>query len=530
MNKYALLSVSDKTDIVKFAQKLTNLGWKIISTGGTYKKLSSENIKAIPIEEITGNPEILDGRVKTLSFQISAGLLFRRDNNEDIKQIEKFNIPHIDLVCCNLYPFKETIEKKNISLEEAIENIDIGGPTMIRCAAKNYNYVTVVTDPTDYDKITEEIAKTGETSLKTREALAVKAFDITADYDAMIDKYLSKTLSNNLKLRLKYTEGEKLRYGENSHQKAKIFKLEVEKEATIPHSEKLWGKELSFNNYVDGNAAIEAIKPLKDIKAVCIVKHNNPCGYATGSTLIEALKAAWEGDPVSAFGSVIAMTKKVDLMTAEFLQDKFVEIIIAPGFDDDALEFLKAKSKNLRLLRMLNFEKNLHHSKTFKHIIGGMLQQDRDIMSYEKWEDSTKTKLPADKEKLAKFSFLSVQFVKSNAVVISQEYKPGFFRTLAIGAGQPNRINALQNLAIPKALENLKLLNFSEEDSLKELSKCILSSDAFFPFRDTVDCSAKYGLKYIIQPGGSIRDKESINACNEHNISMIFTGTRHFNH
>jgi len=530
MKRRALLSVSDKTNIVAFAQQLVDLGWEIISTGGTKRKLEENNIPVIPVEEVTGNPEAFDGRMKTISFQIESALLFDRRNESHVAQAKELNITAIDLVCCNLYPFKETITKDGSTLTEAIEQIDIGGPTMVRSAAKNFHSVIIVSDPSDYASVAEELLKDKDLSVETRGYLAAKAFEMTADYDGAIDQYLHRKLTNNYKIRLKYTQGTKLRYGENWHQDANFYRDTRVTESNIPNSKQLAGKELSFNNFIDANSALEAVKAIKDSVAICLVKHNNPCGYATGKTLRSALEAAWSGDPVSAFGSVIASSVPFDLEAAEFLKGKFVEIIVAPGFTADALEYLKKKSKDLRLLEIASLDAGKKRRRTFKHIIGGILEQDRDLLSFEKWDTATTATLPEDKKGLAEFSYTSVQFVKSNAVVISDEYETGYYRTLAIGAGQPNRINALKNLAIPKALENLGLLGFSEEEAQKKLSESVLSSDAFFPFRDTVDCAAENGIKYVIQPGGSMRDKESIDACNDNNMAMIFTGTRHFNH
>jgi phosphoribosylaminoimidazolecarboxamide formyltransferase / IMP cyclohydrolase len=532
--KKALLSVSCKTGIVEFAEELIKLNWEIISTGGTYKLLKENGLEVTPIEKITNNPEILNGRVKTLSFQVEGALLFDRQNKEHIETVKKYNIPDISLVVCNLYPFKETIKKENVTLEEAIEQIDIGGPTMIRSAAKNYKSVTVVVDENDYSLVIEELKENkNETKPETRAKLAVKVFDYTADYDASIDKYLNEKINNEYKIRLKFINGKKLRYGENSHQKANYFIDPRVNEPNIPMAKQLHGKELSFNNFIDGNSALEAIKPLQDKIAVCIVKHNNPCGYATGGTLKEALESAWGGDSLSAFGSVIACTREIDIDTAKVLKDKFVEIVLAPGFDATALEYLKAKSKNLRLLEIPKLGTGKVRKRTYKHLIGGILEQDRDLVSFSEWEEITDKKIPKDKEELAKFSWLSVKHIKSNAVVITEEYKKGYFRTLSIGAGQPNRIDALEKIAIPNAHAHLKLLypeKYTEKWGKEKLGECVMSSDAFFPFSDTVECAYKNGLKYIIQPGGSIKDQESIDCCNKYNIAMIFTHTRHFNH
>lgn len=531
MQKRALISVSDKTDIEQFAKALHTLGWEIVSTGGTKKLLIEAGIPVVNIENVTGNPECFDGRMKTISFQVESALLYDRNNPQHVEEAEKLNIQPIDLVCCNLYPFKETIKKESVTLKEAIEQIDIGGPTMIRSAAKNFQSVIVVTDASDYQTVIEELNKNNNTvSEKIRGMLAAKAFEMTADYDGAIDQYLHQKLLDEYKVRLKFSKGKKLRYGENSHQDANIYMDTRVTEPNIPSAKQICGKELSFNNYVDANSALEAIKAIKEGCVVCIVKHNNPCGYATGKDVHSALAAAWSGDPVSAFGSVIAVNQHFDLAAAEYLKGKFVEIIIAPSFDQDAIDFLQAKNKDLRLLEIGDIYRGKRRRRTFKHLIGGLLEQDRDLVSFEKWDTVTHQTMPESIKGLAQFSYTSVQFIKSNAVVISDEYEPGFFRTLAIGAGQPNRINALRNLAIPKALENLQSEGMSPQEAKIHLQSCVLSSDAFFPFRDTVDCAGENNIQYIIQPGGSVRDQESIDACNEHNVCMIFTGTRHFNH
>jgi phosphoribosylaminoimidazolecarboxamide formyltransferase/IMP cyclohydrolase len=525
----ALLSVSDKTDIVPFARKLQKLGWEIISTGGTKKLLQENNIPVTNIESITKNPESFDGRMKSISFQIGSSLLFDRDNADHVQQAKDLNISAIDLVCCNLYPFEKTINTPGVTLPEAIEQIDIGGPTMVRAAAKNFKHVLIVSDPTDYDEVIQRIEE-NETNDSFRGELAIKAFSMTADYDSMIDQYLTETIKEEKKIRLKYENGKTLRYGENSHQRASVYRDTRVSEPNIPGAKQLHGKALSYNNYVDSNSALESVKPFQDTFAACVVKHNNPCGFATGPDLASALKWAWSGDTVSAFGSVIAVTKTFDATSAEFLKGKFVEIIIAPSFTPEAIKILKKKSKQLRLLEIGDLNGGEVRKRTYKHIIGGILEQDRDLINFDKWEVVTESKLPENKKALAEFSYESVKHIRSNAVVLSHEYQPGYYRTLAIGAGQPNRINALRNLAIPKAKENLANEGYSEVEIQNIISDSILSSDAFFPFRDTVDMAAEEHIKYIIQPGGSIKDDESITACNEHGMAMIFTGTRHFNH
>jgi phosphoribosylaminoimidazolecarboxamide formyltransferase / IMP cyclohydrolase len=517
----ALISVSDKAGIVEFATELSNLNYEILSTGGTAKTLRDASIKVTDVSEYTGSPEIMDGRVKTLHPKIHGGLLALRDNESHVQQAKDNSIDMIDLVVVNLYPFQQTIAKENVTQAEAIENIDIGGPAMLRSAAKNFKHVTVIVDPHDYNKVLDEI-KQDKVSEETRAKLAVKVFRHTADYDAAIDKYLSKQLTNEDILRLKFTNGQKLRYGENWHQQATFYKKETT-ESSLANAEILHGKEMSYNNYIDADAALEAVKELKDTAAVAIVKHTNTCGLATGSNLPEAFEKAWAGDPISAFGSVIAVTKTVDTRSAEFLQGKFVEALIAPGFSDEALEFLKNKSKDIRLIKIPElFEPKEKNS--YRSIVGGMLEQNRDLQTYKEWK--TVTKKEFDKTDLAEFAFKACKHVKSNAIILAYEYELGKFMILGMGAGQPNRIDALKKLAVTKATENLKLMGLPQET----LNDCVLASDAFFPFDDTVREAASHGITQIIQPGGSKKDDEVIAACDELEMAMIFTEMRHFRH
>jgi len=517
----ALISVSDKTGIVDFAKELSKLNYEILSTGGTAKLLRENKIAVKDVSEYTGFPEMMDGRIKTLHPKIHAGLLALRENREHMQQAEENGIEMIDLVVVNLYPFQKTIEKENVTQDEAIENIDIGGPTMLRAAAKNFKYVTVIVNPKDYSNVLEEL-KSGSISEKTREKLAVKVFRHTADYDAAIDRYLSKNLIGEDILRLKYTRGQKLRYGENWHQEAAFYKKCTE-ESSLSAAEILHGKEMSYNNYIDADAALEAVKEFRDTAAVAIVKHTNPCGLATGSNLLEAFEKAWSGDTISAFGSVIAVTRTIDSRSAEFLNGKFVEALIAPGFSDEALGFLKNKSKDIRLIKVPELSDSTEKY-SYRSIVGGMLEQSRDMETYKEWK--TVTKKEFDKTDLAEFAYKACKHVKSNAIIIAYEYELGKFMVLGMGAGQPNRIDSLKKLAIPKAKENLELMGLPEET----LKYCVLASDAFFPFDDTVREAAKHNITQIIQPGGSKKDDEVIAACDELGISMIFTEMRHFRH
>lgn len=524
----AIISVSDKTGIVDLARKLSALGVEILSTGGTHKAIADSGIKVATIDSYTGFPEIMDGRVKTLHPKVHGGLLAIRDNKNHIAQAAANGITFIDMVIVNLYPFRETIAKPGIAIEEAIENIDIGGPTMLRSAAKNHAFVTVVVDPADYAIIIEELSLTGGVSLQTRRQLALKAFRHTADYDAAIDTYLSKAFLNEPVLHLAARGGQRLRYGENPHQSAVFYPDLAIKEASLGRATQLHGKELSYNNIVDGDAALEAAKEVASLPAAVVVKHMNPCGFATGATIEEALIQAWWGDPVSAYGSVIALTRTVDLKTAEFLKGKFVEILIAPDFDPDALELLRQKSKDIRLLAVGPIDTGSDQKIIVKHVIGGYLTQDRDSADVDKWECVTTAPFSSDREALARFSWKVCKHVKSNAIILAQQYGPGKFRLAGMGPGQPNRVDSLRRLAVPRAQENLALDN--SETAQHEFGKLVMASDAFFPFADTIDEAHKCGIQYIVQPGGSKRDAEVIDACNKYGIAMVFTGMRHFRH
>ncbi|MEA3293483.1 MAG: bifunctional phosphoribosylaminoimidazolecarboxamide formyltransferase/IMP cyclohydrolase [Euryarchaeota archaeon] len=535
--KQALLSVSDKTGIADFAKALNKLGIEIISTGGTKSTLKDSQIPVEDVSKVTGFPEMMDGRVKTLHPKIHAGLLCLRENKEHIKQAQEQNIELIDLVAVNLYPFQETVAKKDVSLKEAIENIDIGGPTLIRASAKNYPYVVIITDPEDYSLIVNELEAHNEISLTTRERLAVKAFRHTANYDAIIDTYLSKQLMDEDILRLLFTQGNTLRYGENWHQWAKFYKEPDVEGASLSCSVQHNGKEMSYNNYVDTDNAMQTILELGDDPSACMVKHNNPCGLATGGTLTEALSAAWDGDPVSAFGSIICLNKEVDITTARFMKGKFIEVILAPGYEPEAMEFLQQKSKDLRIMEMSQMRQGIKVKRKLTYIMGGMLSQSRDIGIYDKWEVVSEHPFPESKRGLAEFSMTACKRTKSNSIIITREYAKQKYMVLGMGAGQPNRVDSIRKLAVTKAKENLELIY--EREKLKIpfdqymkniMSECVLSSDAFFPFDDSIIHSAEHNIRYIISPGGSIRDNEVIATANKLGISLVFTGMRHFNH
>jgi phosphoribosylaminoimidazolecarboxamide formyltransferase / IMP cyclohydrolase len=532
--KRALISVSDKTGLVDFAEKLSMSNIEILSTGGTAKLLSDKNIPVKTVDSHTGFPEIMGGRVKTLHPKIHGGILAVRDDKIHASQMESNGIEPIDLVVVNLYPFRETVAKPDVTIEEAIENIDIGGPAMLRSAAKNHVFVTVITDPADYVMVMDKI-NAGGIDLETRRLLALKAFRHTADYDSAIDVYLSGVFCNEKVLRLSYLHGTELRYGENPHQPASFYICRNFFEPSMASAEKLHGKELSYNNIVDGDAALEAVKDIAASPAAAIIKHTNPCGYATGKTLDKALAAAWSGDPVSSYGSVIALSRKVDIATATFLSGRFVELLIAPDFDDDALEFLRKKSSSIRLLKTGSLDSEIQEKYVIKHVVGGLLRQDRDLKDYEKWETVTNMAFPDNKIACGRFAWKAAKHIKSNAISLAIEYEPGVFKLAGMGAGQPNRVDSLKKLSIARARENF-IAGMSPESGINEglikqkFGEAVLGSDAFFPFADNIEAANEAGIRYIVQPGGSKHDSEVIDACNSFGISMIFTGTRHFRH
>jgi len=520
--KRAIVSVTDKTGVAEFAKGLERLGVEILSTGGTAKVLKENGVKVTPVEEYTGFPEIMGGRVKTLHPKIHGGILCLRDNDSHVREMEENGIKPIDMLVINLYQFEKTVSDPDVSMEEAIENIDIGGPSMLRAAAKNYRHVVVVTDPEDYDSVLEALESKGDVKPEMRELFALKAFRMSADYDSRIDEFLSKRFAGEDVVRMKFVKGKKLRYGENWHQKAKVFTNEIP--GSLVNARQLHGKEMSFNNYVDADASVQAAMDLKHETAAAIIKHTNPCGYATGKTLRQALERAWEGDPVSAFGSVIAVTKPFGRKSAEFLEGKFVEVIIAPEFEEDALEILKEK-KNLRLLELPDFNPG---KKEYRFISGGILEQDKDIGYVEKkgMNSVTVKEFPEGKKDLAIFACFACKHTKSNSIILAREYEKGYYQVIGMGAGQPNRVDSLRKIAVPKALENFREMGLDEN----EISNCVMASDSFFPFADSIEEAAKHGIKYIVQPGGSIRDKEVIEACDRLGIAMAFTGRRMFKH
>lgn len=513
--KRALISVSDKTGIIALASELNALDIEIISTGGTAKALVEAGIPVINVSDITGFPECLDGRVKTLHPSIHAGILAIRGNLDHMNQLNKLGVQPIDLVIINLYPFKETILKDHVELQEAIENIDIGGPTMLRAAAKNYQDVTVVTDPEDYDEILSEIKNNdGEVSLKTKFHLAYKVFQHTASYDSLIATYLYE--QNKIKdfpetLTITFEKIQDLRYGENPHQKAAFYKEIGKYPGSLTSAKQIHGKELSYNNINDTNGALDLLHEFEE-PAIVAVKHANPCGVASASSLFEAYLKAYEADPVSIFGGIIVANQNMDAETAQEINKIFVEIVVAPSFSKEALEILTQK-KNIRLLELeFNCKQDYLNSWDMKKIDGGLLVQSKDnvLLSEAQLEYVTEKK-PSEKEmEDLVFAWKVVKHTKSNGIVIAKNKQ-----TLGIGPGQVNRIWATVQ-AIERSGNNAR--------------GAVMASDAFFPFSDCVEEAAKAGISAIIQPGGSVKDQDSIEACNKYGISMIFTHIRHFKH
>lgn len=502
--KRALISVSDKNGLIEFAQFLEQNNYELISTGGTFKHLKDAGLSPIQIDEVTNFPEMLDGRVKTLHPKVHGGLLAVRSNEEHMNTVQEHGIGLIDMVIVNLYPFFENANK-DISLDEKVEFIDIGGPSMLRSAAKNFNSVTVITDVQDYNLVKSEIEQEGDTTLATRKTLAGKVFNLTSAYDAAISKMLLEEEYPQY-LNASYKKVADLRYGENPHQSAAYYVSTVENGA-MKDFEQLGGKELSFNNLRDMDLCWKVVNEFKDEMACCAVKHSTPCGVAIGETALETYQKAFECDPVSIFGGIVAMNYKVDKATAEELNKTFLEIVMATDFDADALEVL-AQKKNLRVIKIKN---PVADKQVWVKIDGGMLVQNADDQFSTDIKTVTSVEPTEEQRKALLFSQRVVKYVKSNAIVVTNGKQ-----ALGVGGGQVNRIWATQ-----QAIERAKK---------KFGGDLVLASDAFFPFRDVVDTCAKEGIKAIIQPGGSVRDEESISAANEHGIPMLFTGMRHFFH
>jgi len=509
MPKRALLSVTNKTGLDELAYFLKQNNWEIVASGKTAQFLKEKGIETLAVSEVTGFPEILDGRVKTLHPAIHAAILAKREEGH-LQELKKLGISPIDLVVVNLYPFEEAIKRPGCSLEEAIENIDIGGPALIRAAAKNFSAVTVVTDPASYEKIIEELNEKGEISLELRQKLALEAFSHTAFYDTLISSYLKTTFGDEafpLELTVAARKIDDLRYGENPHQKAAFYENPLRSKEGVIGSKKLQGKELSYNNLLDVDAAINILAEFSE-PAVVIIKHTNPCGVAIGEEQKVTYQKAFNADSISAFGGIVGFNRMVEKETAEEMAKTFLEVVIAPSYSKEALEILSTK-KNLRALKLEKMDDNKH---ILRQISGGFLLEEGDFLPVqeEKLEVVTKRKPTAEEMEDLLFSFRVVKHVISNAIVVA---KNGV--TLGIGAGQMNRVGAAK-IALDAAGERAK--------------GAVLASDAFFPFSDTVELAAQNGITAIIEPGGSIRDEDSIKACDKYGIAMVFTKMRHFRH
>ena len=507
----ALVSVSDKTGVVEFAQQLRSLGWEIIATGGTMKLLRDSGVEVINISDVTGFPEICDGRVKTLHPKVHGGLLARRDDESHLAALKENEIEFIDMVCVNLYPFRQTIAKPDVKMEDAIENIDIGGPSMLRSAAKNYKDVTVVCNPENYAKIIEEIKANGNTTLETRLQLSAEAYTHTAQYDSMIATYMRKAAGLNEKLFLEFDLVQGLRYGENPHQQAKFYGSTEAGSYSLANAKQLNGKELSYNNIQDANAALCIVREFDE--PFCVgLKHMNPCGAAIGTDVVDAWTKAYEADKVSIFGGIVAVNREVTKEVAELMKPIFLEIIMAPSFSEEALVVLSTK-KNLRLLQV-DMTKDESVVNQYVSVNGGLLVQDLDKTTATVTAEMCVTDAKPTEEQITdlNFGWRIVKHVKSNAIVV---VKDG--HTVGVGAGQMNRVGSAEI-----ALKQAQAAGFTEG--------LVLASDGFFPFDDTVTLASQYGVTAIVQPGGSVRDEDSVKKANECGITMLCTGMRHFKH
>ncbi|MBR2116573.1 MAG: bifunctional phosphoribosylaminoimidazolecarboxamide formyltransferase/IMP cyclohydrolase [Alistipes sp.] len=509
--KRALVSVSDKSGLVEFVKGLESLGWQIIATGGTQRLLEQSGVKTIGISEVTGFPEICDGRVKTLHPKVHGGLLARRDEASHLEALKENGIEFIDLVCVNLYPFRQTIAKPDVTMEDAIENIDIGGPSMLRSAAKNYRDVTVVCDPADYAAVLAEIAEGGNTKVETRLALSAKAYTHTAQYDSCIATFMREKAGLSEKLFLEFDVKQSLRYGENPHQSAKFYSDNQTTAFSLAYAEQLGGKELSYNNIQDANAALNIVREFDEPFCVAL-KHMNPCGAAIGNTIEEAWTAAYEADKVSIYGGIVAVNRPLTAEVAQGMKPIFLEIVMAPEFTAEALEILSTK-KNLRLLKV-DMTKSDKPINQYISVNGGLLVQQLDTVTKSVTADMCVTETKPTEAQLVdlNFGWRVVKHVKSNAIAV---VKDG--HTLGVGAGQMNRVGSAEI-----ALKQAQAAGFTEG--------LVLASDGFLPFDDTVAFAAQYGVTAIVQPGGSIRDEDSIKKANELGITMLFTGMRHFKH
>lgn len=513
MSKKAVISVSDKTGVVDFAKGLVEEEFQLISTGGTFKTLKEAGVPVTYISEITGFPEILDGRVKTLHPKIHGGIL-AMDTEEHKAQCQETGIDFIDMVCVNLYPFKETIAKDSVTFEEAIENIDIGGPTMVRSAAKNHNRVTIVVNPANYEEILFSLKENGHVPYVLRKRLAAEAFAHTAEYDRLIANYLEGQIETEAyfpgTLRMTGEKVQDLRYGENPGQKAVFYGDPEAGKGTLAYGRQLQGKELSYNNWMDMDSAWEIVSEYEDIACV-IIKHTNPCGVALGQTVLKAYERALEADPVSAFGGIIAFNREVDEETAAAIKGRFYEVIIAPGFSAQAKEILASKT-NLRLFVVSKEENRKTRGWKIKTVNGGFLVQEEDkgITPVNEWEAVSDLKPTEAELAELEFAWKACKHVKSNAIVLSKERQ-----VIGVGAGQMNRVGSVK---------------IALEQGAEKTQGAYLASDAFFPFADSVELAAKFGIKAIVQPGGSVRDQEVIEAANRLGMILIFTGRRHFKH
>ena len=510
----ALISVSDKSGVAEFAKRLHHCQIEILSTGGTANLLRDAAIPVREVSDHTGFPEMMDGRVKTLHPKIHGGLLGRRGTDD--RQMAEHDIQPIDLLVVNLYPFAATVARDDCTREEAIENIDIGGPAMIRAAAKNHAAVTVVVDQADYERVAHEIEQTGGVSRVTREEMAAKAFSHTAEYDGMISNYLTRDPEDGYPeiLNLQFRKAQHMRYGENPHQSAALYREANPNEGSLASAEFLQGKTLSFNNVADADAALECVSAFSQ-PACVIIKHANPCGVATADTLIDAYRAAYATDPTSAFGGIIAFNRSLDSATAKLiLERQFVEVIIAPGFSAEALGAL-AEKPNVRVLSLARMDTEAFRQYHFKRIAGGLLVQDQDLgqVSAQHLKVVTQKHPTDDQMRDLLFAWTVAKFVKSNAIVYASHG-----RTIGVGAGQMSRVYSA------------RIAGIKAEDEQLTVAGSVMASDAFFPFRDGIDAAAKAGICAVIQPGGSQRDHEVIEAADEHGMAMVFTGMRHFRH
>ncbi|KDA51948.1 IMP cyclohydrolase/Phosphoribosylaminoimidazolecarboxamide formyltransferase [Leuconostoc mesenteroides subsp. cremoris T26] len=505
----ALLSVSDKSGLIPFAKNLVELGYELVSTGGTHKVLVDAGLDVISIDEVTDFPEMLDGRVKTLHPRVHAGLLARCDLPEHMAKLAEFDITPIDMVVVNLYPFKSTIQKNGVTEAEAIENIDIGGPSMLRSAAKNFASVLPIVDPKDYDVVVNKL-KAGEVDREYRKSLAAKVFQHTASYDALIANYLTET-SFPENLTLPYEKFDDMRYGENPHQPAAAYKTALPEDYSVLNADILHGKQLSYNNIRDADAALRIIAEYEETTVVT-VKHMNPAGIGQGQTLEAAWDQAFAADDISIFGGIVALNREVDAATAEKMHDIFLEIIIAPSFTPEAYEILAAK-KNLRLLT-LPFTTSFPQKLEVTSVLGGVVVQERDLVGESENNFTVVSKAQPTKEQLQAMVFAQkvVKHVKSNAIVVARNGQ-----TLGIGAGQPNRIDSV-------------VYSIQKAEKKPGFDEAVLASDAFFPMDDSVQYAAEHGIKAIVEPGGSIKDKDSIAKADKLGVVLIFSGTRHFKH